>query len=147
LGWNALLDSLDYFQSTYEGSYDVDLYFPIPVFVGYALICIVFRWITLKFSYQLLISVGITISNLTLFLGLAICGIFKNSAAGFWLNMVNCLLLGMFSNVTQLSFFGMMNYFGSKVVSRFTIGTAASGLALIFLKMIITACFTNSDPK
>jgi hypothetical protein len=59
--------------------------------------------------------------------------------------MVFCVLLGSSSNLVQLSFYGMINYFGSKVVSRFTVGTAVSGLALVLLKVVITACFSPSQ--
>jgi hypothetical protein len=70
-----------------------------------------------------------------------------NEAVGFWLSIVNGFFLGFFSNVVQLSFFAMINYFGKKTVSRFTVGTALSGLALIILRAIITAIFgtVNSE--
>jgi hypothetical protein len=60
--------------------------------------------------------------------------------------MVGTFIVGFFSNLAQLSFFAMINYFGSKTVSRFTIGTAASGLALIILRAIITIGFGGNDP-
>jgi hypothetical protein len=35
----------------------------------------------------------------------------------------------------------MINYFGGKTVSRFTVGTALSGLSVILLRAIVTAIF------
>jgi hypothetical protein len=65
----------------------------------------------------------------------------ENEAVGFWLSIVNSFFLGFFSNVVQLSFFGMINYFGEKTVSRFTVGTALSGLSVIILRAIVTSVF------
>ena len=58
----------------------------------------------------------------------------KNSqAVGFYLSLVCCFVMGIASNFAQLSFFAMINYFGEKTVSKFTIGTAGSGLLLTTL--------------
>jgi len=103
---------------------------------------------TLKIDYKTLVIYGIVITNLSLFLLLLISGVCKNhQALGFWLSMLATFLVGFFSNLVQLSFFGMINYFGSKTVSRFTIGTAASGLSLTILRAIITAAFGGNDPS
>jgi ABC-type Co2+ transport system permease subunit len=60
---------------------------------------------------------------------------------GFWCCMVTGFFLGFFSNIVQLSFYGMINYFGQKTVSRFTVGTAVSGLSIMIVRAIITAGF------
>lgn len=71
----------------------------------------------------------------------------ENVGLGFWLSMLTCFMLGVFSNFAQLSFFGMINYFGGDTVSKFTIGTAASGLMLLLLRAIITGAFSGGDNK
>ena len=72
--------------------------------------------------------------------------IFKNNISlGFTLTLVAGFFLGFFNNFVQLSFFAMINYFGMQTVSRFTIGTAASGLMVIIIRAIITAIFGDNQ--
>lgn len=146
LGWNAVLSSLDYFNIIYKG-YNVYLYFPIPVFVAYVLTGIIFNWISLKFNYKTMIVFGIIGTNICLLLLLIVSIIYRESiAVGFWLSIILCFVIGFVSNLVQLSFFAMINYFGFKTVSRFTIGTAVSGLSLIILRAVITAGFGSDHP-
>lgn len=146
LGWNAVLGSLDYFNNIYP-NYNVYLYFPIPCFIAYTVTGLMFNWLTLKVDYRTLVICGIVVTNFSLFLLLIISSTCKDKEdLGFWLSMVGTFIVGFFSNLAQLSFFGMINYYGSKTVSRFTIGTAASGLALIILRAIITIGFGGNDP-
>ena len=141
LGWNAALGALDYFSYVYKG-YDVYLYFPVPVFIAYAVTGILFQKMTTKFSYETLVKAGIVGLNICLVLMLLISIIFKNSVGvGFFLTLVTGFFLGFSNNLAQLSFFAMINYFGMLIVSRFTIGTAASGLMVIVLRAIITGIF------
>jgi hypothetical protein len=65
------LGAFDYFGMIYK-SYNVSLYFPIPVFLGYTVTAMLFRLLTLNFSYKILIPVGIMFSNFTMILFLAI---------------------------------------------------------------------------
>lgn len=52
----------------------------------------------------------------------------------------------MSANLSQLSFFAMINYLSQDVVSKFTVGTAVSGLFITLVRMIILAGFgTSSD--
>jgi hypothetical protein len=89
-----------------------------------------------------LVPRGIIVSNLSLLLFLLISVVCKGKEGiGFWISMINCFFLGCFSNIVQLSFFGMINYFGEKTVSRFTIGTGLSGLSVITLRALVAAIF------
>jgi len=116
------------------------------VFIAYAITGVTFNMINKKYSYESLVKIGITGGNICVVLLVITSVIFKNSPhAGFWLSIFECFFVGIFSNFTQLSFFGMINYFGGATVSRFTIGTAASGLMLIVLRAIITAAFQSGD--
>lgn len=58
---------------------------------------------------------------------------------GFFLSVILCIIVGISSNVVQLSYFAMINFVPEKVISAFTLGTAFSGLFLTILRMIITA--------
>lgn len=139
-----MLGSLDYFAGIYS-EYNVYLYFPVPVFIAYAITGVLFNWINRKLTYKSLVFIGIIGVNVTLIILLAISLIFKdNPTVGFWLSMVTCFFIGFFNNFAQLSFFGMINYFGGETVSKFTIGTAASGLSLILLRAVITASFSSN---
>lgn len=63
----------------------------------------------------------------------------------FGLSLVITFVIGFASNSAQLSFFAMINYLGEKTVSRFTVGTAASGLFLAVLRIIITGIFGSNE--
>lgn len=65
----------------------------------------------------------------------------KQTLGGFILLLMCAFLLGVFSNVSQLTFFAMINYLSQEVVSKFTVGTAISGLFITFIRIIITASF------
>jgi len=53
------------------------------------------------------------------------------------MSLICNFILGVAANCAQLSFFSMINYLSQSVVSRFTIGTALSGLSLNILRIII----------
>ncbi len=69
----------------------------------------------------------------------------ENRDVGYWISLVVCACIGFFNNLCQLSFFAMINYFGMETVSRFTIGTAASGLMIIVVRAIVTGIFGADD--
>lgn len=145
MGWNAALGALDYFAYVYKG-YDVYLYFPIPVFIAYTISGLLFNLLSKKFSYATLVKTGILGLNFFLVYYLFISIVFKNNpGVGYVLTLVGGFFLGFSNNLCQLSFFGMINYFGMLTVSRFTIGTAASGLMVILLRVIVTAIFGDNQ--
>ncbi len=137
LGWNAILTSFSYFAYQYDG-YDVYLYFPVPLFTGYAIIGLTFKMISEKYSYKFLITLGIIVTN-TFLLILLFISFWVEPHIGFWMSEFCCLILGLSGNLTQLSFFAMLNYLTGTVVSRFTVGTAMSGLSLNIAQILIIA--------
>jgi hypothetical protein len=58
---------------------------------------------------------------------------------GFYLSVLICLIIGISGNAIQLSYFSMINFVSERVISRFTIGTAVSGLGLNIIRMITVA--------
>lgn len=58
---------------------------------------------------------------------------------GFGLSLISMAIMGLGSNTYQLTFFAMINYLSESVVSKFTIGTALSGLSITVIRMIIVA--------
>ncbi len=145
MGWNAALGALDYFAYVYKG-YNVYLYFPIPVFIAYTISGLLFHLLTKKFGYSTLVKTGVLGLNFFLVYLLFISIVFKNNIGlGYALTLVGGFFLGFSNNLCQLSFFGMINYFGMLTVSRFTIGTAASGLMVILLRVIVTAIFGDDQ--
>lgn len=53
--------------------------------------------------------------------------------------------IGIGSNLSQLTFFAMINYLSQNVVSKFTVGTAVSGLFMTGVRAIITLIFGVED--
>ena len=130
---------MDYYGYVYD-PYNIPLWFPVPLFVGYLTIAVLFNWLSKVRSYKFLVTAGISIVNISLFLLLLFSIFFRDSTKlGFGLSLLLCFCIGIGSNLAQLSFLAMINYLGYKVVSRFTIGTALVGLALVALRMIIVA--------
>jgi hypothetical protein len=54
-------------------------------------------------------------------------------------------LIGVGSNTSQLTFFAMINYLSQDVVSKFTVGTAVSGLLTTVIRAIITAAVGSGE--
>ena len=145
LGWNSTLGVLDYFAYIYKG-YNVYLFFPIPVFVAYAISGLLFKIISTKFQSKSLIIAGTIGINFFLLYLLFISLVCKtNISLGFSLSLIGAFFLGLTNNLCQLSFFGMMNYFGMETVSKFTIGTAVSGIMVVLLRAIITGIFGDNQ--
>lgn len=130
---------MDYFHYVYE-DYNVYLYFPIPVFIAYVLTGVTFHWLSSNFTYSKIVTVGITGTNISIALMLFVSFLTKSSPdLGFWICMLLSFCVGLFGNIAQLSFYGMINFLGFSVVSRYTIGTAAGGLFINILRIIIVA--------
>ena len=70
----------------------------------------------------------------------------KNSPEfGFVMSLLMCFFLGIGSNMYQLTFFAEINYLSESSVSKFTIGTALSGLGITLLRMIIVSIAGTDD--
>ena len=136
---------MDYYSYIYDPN-NIVLWFPTPLFVAYLLSGILYNYMSKVKSYRFLLTIGIIITNISLFVLFLLSIIFKNSIqTGFVLSLVTCFIIGFASNTAQLTFFAMINYLGTVVVSRFTIGTAISGLMLVVLRMIIVAILGSDE--
>ena len=49
--------------------------------------------------------------------------------------------MGVGANLSQLTFFAMINYLSQDVVSKYTVGTGLSGLLITMIRIIILASF------
>lgn len=139
LGYNALLTSLDYFDFVYKGYAVFSLFLPF-VFLGYVVIVLSYKWLSYKFSYSKLVTTGIILCNISLLMFLLLSLTCRDAKGfGFGMSLIACFLLGVGSNLYQLTFFAEINYLSEPVVSKFTIGTAVGGLFITILRMIIVA--------
>lgn len=138
LGWNTILASLDFFADSFK-DYAVTSFLPVPLFVAYLIVGVLYHDISNRFKYVSLIIAGNLITNLSLILILVVSIIFDQSATGFVLMMVCAFVIGIGGNTSQLTFFAMINYLSQDVVSKFTVGTAVSGLLTTAIRAIITA--------
>lgn len=145
LGYNALLTSLDYFNYVYDG-YDVYSLCLPPVFLGYVVIVVSFRWISYRFTYKTLVTTGILLCNFALVLMLILSLTCQNAKLfGFVVTLLACFLLGCGANIYQLTFYAEINYLSFSVVSKFSIGTALGGLGITTLRMVIVAIAGTDD--
>lgn len=95
---------------------------------------------TSKLKVQRIINLGLIVSTAALLLLLAVALVFSGAPRfGFLLSVILCMVVGLSTNIVQLSYFAMINFVSEKSIARFTIGTAFSGVSLTILRMIITA--------
>lgn len=144
IGWNAVLAALDYFADSFA-DYNVYSFLPVPLFAGYMLVGSLYHSISNKFQYKNIIIVGNTIIFFSLIAILLVSIIFDQTSAGYILLMVSAFFLGIGGNLSQLSFFAMINYLSQDVVSKFTVGTAVSGVFMTAVRTIITVIFGVAD--
>lgn len=144
LGWNAVLASIDFFASSFQ-DYDIYSLIAIPLFIGYLVIAFSYHWISIRFSYIKLIMVGNMTLNACL-LGMLLVSLYlPQSVLGFIILMAFCFVQGLGGMLSQLTFYAMINYLSENIVSKFTIGTAISGLVIVFFRVILALIFgTNS---
>ena len=140
LGWNAVLAALDYFGDSYM-EYNVYSFLPLPLFIGYIAIGLSFHEISNRYRYSIIIVVGNTIVSISL-LGLLITSMFLDQTLlGFVISLLFSFMIGLGGNLGQLCFFAMINYLSRDVVSKFTVGTAVSGLFMGVTRAILTIIF------
>ena len=71
----------------------------------------------------------------------------EQTLTGFALLLCISYVIGIGANLTQLTFYAMINYLSQDVVSKFTIGTAVSGLFIAITRAILTAIFGSDNPS
>ncbi|MCB0370243.1 MAG: hypothetical protein KDD45_12680 [Bdellovibrionales bacterium] len=54
-------------------------------------------------------------------------------------------MVGVGTNLSQLTFCAMINYLSQKIVSKYTIGTAVSGVLISGIRIVITAIYGVDD--
>jgi hypothetical protein len=93
---------------------------------------------------------GNIITNIALLMLLTVSLLLEQTLTGFILLLVISFIIGVGANLTQLTFYAMINYLSQDVVSKFTIGTAVSGLFIAVVRAVLTAIFgsdnTSSTP-
>lgn len=71
----------------------------------------------------------------------------KQTLLGFLLVLLISFIIGAGANLTQLTFFAMINYLSQDVVSKFNIGIAFSGLFISMIRGVLTATFGSDNPS
>lgn len=138
LGWNAVLAALDYFAYKFEG-YNIYSFLPIPLFMGYIIIGLTFHELSNKFKYVNLIIVGNMLVNLALTGMLVISIGLDQTEVGFMLLLACSFIIGIGSNINEVVMYAMINYLSADVVSKYTVGTAVSGLFITAIRAIVLA--------
>lgn len=138
LGWNVILSAFDFFQNAFPGR-DVTTYFPIPLFIAYVMVGLMYNRFQKMFSYKKMIIFGLVLTNISIIATLIVSLALKDTTAGYVICMILMWVLGAAGNITQLSFFAIINYLSAKIVSIFTVGTALSMLLTTIVRIIILA--------
>lgn len=138
LGWNAVLAALDYFKTKFT-DFNVYSYLPIPVFVGYIIIGMLFHSMSSRFKYVTLIVFGNLLIDFGM-VGLLVTSIFfSQTTEGFYLLLFFALVIGIGANINEITIYAMINYLSVEVVSKYTIGSAFSGLFITAIRTVILA--------
>lgn len=137
LVWNTIVASLDYFANSFS-NYSVYSFLPLPLFVAYLVIGMLYHNISNRFKYVSLIITGNILANLALVSIVIVSIVFEQTLLGFILVLLCSFLIGIGTNTTQLTYFAMINYLSQEVVSKYTVGTAVSGLLMTAARAIIT---------
>ena len=144
LGWNAVLAAFDYFASSFT-QYNIYSFLPVPLFVGYLVVGTTYHFLSNRFQYKSIIVIGNTIVSISLVLILIVAISLSQEALGFVLLLICSFFIGIGGNLSQLTFFAMINYLSGSVVSKYTVGTAVSGLLITTLRAVITAIFGSDN--
>ena len=104
-----------------------------------------YRFISNKWKYISIIITGNAIIILALVLTFLVSVVLENSIFGFILLLFCCFLIGVGSNLSQLTFMAMINYLSEEVVSKYTVGTAAAGLVMIAVRSFLTLIYGTED--
>ena len=143
LGWNAVLSTLDYFKVKFA-DFNVYSFLPIPVFVGYIVIGMLFHSISSRFKYVNLIIFGNLLIDLGMISLLLTSIFFSQTTEGFALLLFSALIIGIGANINEITLYAMINYLSVEVVSKYTIGSALSGLFITAMRTVILI-FAGSD--
>lgn len=136
LGWNAVLATFDFYNAQYPDG-NVYLWFPIPLFLMYVVIGLLWKEIHQRIPYKYLILIGLLVINFVMVF-LPLIAYYKgHSSAGYIICLFLCAAIGIFNNVAQLSFFALINFMSLDIVNIFNQGTALSGLTMVVLRIII----------
>ena len=136
LGWNVVLACFDFFGSKFKGKQPAT-YFPIPLFIAYVVIALVYNEMQKRISYRKMILWGLFGTNITLAAMLAVALLMEQTTIGYFIELLLCFCVGAFGNITQLSFFAMINYLSTGTISNFNIGTALSMVVTSLTRIII----------
>lgn len=144
LGWNAVITAFDFFGNSFT-EYNVYSLLPVPVVAAELLISLCFHKTSNRFKYITHIICGNIIINICLVLLLLVSLLLKQTLIGFVLLLLISFFIGIGTNLTQLTFFAMINYLSQDVVSKFNIGVASSGLFIVIVRAIVTAIFGSDN--
>lgn len=77
--------------------------------------------------------------NLSLAAMLAVSILLDQSEVGFILLLLSSFVIGIGSNINEVTQYAMINYLSAEVVSKYTVGTAVSGLFITTIRAVILA--------
>ena len=109
LGWSAVLAAFDYFATSFK-DYNVYSFLSVPLFVAYLLVGLSYHKISNRWKYSTLIITGNTIVNISLVCIFLISIMLDQTLIGYILTLVCSFFIGLGANISQLTFFAMINY-------------------------------------
>ena len=109
MGWNAVLAALDYFAASFK-SYNIYSFLPIPLFVAYLVTGLSYHKISNRWKYSNIIITGNSIVNVSMVCLFLVSVALDQTLIGYILSLLCTFCIGFGANLSQLSFFAMINY-------------------------------------
>jgi equilibrative nucleoside transporter 1/2/3 len=136
VGWNAVLTSLDYFDSKFPG-YQVNFLFPIAIFVANMLLSPNMMYFSQKFSLNIRIAGALGLLCLVMSLLPVEAYIFSDSAIGLDLILGLLFILGIANTSQQVSASGFASIFPYIYINKYVMGTGLAGMIISGLRIVI----------
>ena len=143
VGWNALLNSLDYFTEKYPTSH-IDFLVPIAIYLGQSTACLSVTRLSSIFSFNLRIIGSLSLTAPILILLPVEASIYEGTTLGLALFLLLLLIIGFCSAMCSASLVGIASQLSSKYMSCFFIGTTMVALVMSFFREISTYLFQSS---
>ncbi|EAR88244.1 equilibrative nucleoside transporter family protein (macronuclear) [Tetrahymena thermophila SB210] len=146
IGWSAILNSFDYFDSKYpkETYHDITFLFPIPLKFATFIWGLAMDFLAKRYSIKIRIGLCLAIQSLFM-IAMPLVALFFQNWAGFSICMVLCFLIGTTTCISQNSSIAMISQFDKKSQGIFWIFTAWSGLSMNVGRAIVLAIFGDNN--
>jgi len=145
-GWNAGINSLDYFAAKYP-RYNVQFVFPLAPYIAQLFTVLLITKLSGKFSFNTRMIASLIIIMIITGLLPFEAALFKDTAHGVFIILGLLFILGFNNSLCYTSLAGLASQIEGKYTAYFLIGTGINSLAMSFLKQATLSIFDSSSEE